>query len=136
MPTGMDRPARHPTVLRRLAAALVLVPVLLAVLLAALIPAGLMPARAADGALTLVLCTPEGPVTLAVDPATGEPVQPSAPDRCAWAMAHAAAVLPAPLPAITPAACAAEPLRAVPSALAAPRREAASPLPRGPPSLT
>lgn len=126
----MASSARTLTALRRLVAALVLVPVLLA----ALIPAGLMPVRAADGALTLVLCTPEGPVTLAVDPATGEPVQ-AAPDRCAWAMAHAAAALPDPLPVITPAPRAVEPLRTALASLPASQDRHPAPLPRGPPPL-
>lgn len=127
----MDRSARTLTALRRLVAALVLVPVLLA----ALIPSGLMPVRAADGALTLVLCTPEGPVTLAVDPATGEPVQQTAPDRCAWAMAHAAALLPDPVPAVSVAPRAAEPLTVAQASLPERQDRHPSPLPRGPPSL-
>lgn len=60
-----------------------------------LISPATMPARAADGSFTLVLCTAEGPVTLAIDPATGAPAQESpsgTADSCDWACGHAVVV--------------------------------------------
>lgn len=61
-----------------------------------LISQGVMPAREADGAVTLVLCTPEGIVEIAVDPQTMQPLDddPDGParhpdtgagDHCPWA---------------------------------------------------
>ncbi|MEZ5799053.1 MAG: hypothetical protein R3D63_17195 [Paracoccaceae bacterium] len=60
-------------------------------LLLSLLSPAVMPARAADGTLTLVLCT-DGEVTeLVIDLATGKPVE-KAPadsrDRCDWAAGH------------------------------------------------
>jgi len=62
-------------------------------LLLSLLPSSAMPARAADGTLTMVLCTGDGPVEMAMDLATGQPVkpQPAKPppegkaDHCDWA---------------------------------------------------
>ncbi len=65
-------------------------------LLLSLISPGVMPARGADGAVTLVLCTPEGIVEIAVDPQTLQPLDdgadgparhpdPGAGDHCPWA---------------------------------------------------
>lgn len=64
---------------------------LLPFLLLSLIPPGVMPDRAADGTMLLVLCTGDGPVEMLVDLATGEPVgkTPDGSDdksnHCAWA---------------------------------------------------
>ncbi len=57
-------------------------------LLLSLISPAVMPVRDADGTLTLVLCSGDGPVEMVIDLATGEPVdrpQPGAQDRCDWA---------------------------------------------------
>ena len=84
---------------------------LLPFLLSALIASGVMPARSAGGAITLVICTAEGMAELAVDPATMQPLDVSAhggtdqdgPQKqtgnCAWAANHAdfAAPIPAAL---------------------------------------
>lgn len=90
--------------LRFLAQALMLVPFLVMSLFAP----GVMPSRGADGAMQVVLCSPEGPVNVTIG-ADGQPVpakeQPSD-KRCDWAMNHAdmalldqtSALLPAHLP--------------------------------------
>lgn len=62
-------------------------------LLLSLLPSSAMPARAADGTLTMVLCTGDGPIEMMMDLATGQPVkpQPAKPppegktDHCDWA---------------------------------------------------
>lgn len=57
-------------------------------LLVSLIHPSVMPARAADGTLTMVLCSVDGPAEVTIDLATGEPVEkaPSdSPDHCDWA---------------------------------------------------
>ncbi|NUB44629.1 DUF2946 family protein [Fertoebacter nigrum] len=74
---------------------------LLPFVLMALLAPGVMPQRAADGQMMLVLCTPEGPSEMVIDLATGQPVPADAPQdgRCDWAMAQAAAVLPFDAPA-------------------------------------
>ena len=85
----MLRPGLMPLLRRcgRLAA----LPVVLALLAVTAFGPGVMPARAADGSFTIVLCTDEGRVE--VDAATllaGQPASPRAKaDPCAWAAAHA-----------------------------------------------
>lgn len=77
---------------------------LLPFLLLSLISPAVMPARAADGTMLLVLCTGDGPVEMLVDLATGQPVE-RAPDHgddktdhCAWACGQmAVAELAAPV---------------------------------------
>lgn len=56
---------------------------------------GVMPGRAADGTVALVLCTPQGPVEMVIDLANGQPVRhPATTDeRCKWAGAQPAVVL-------------------------------------------
>ncbi len=98
--------------------------VLLPFLLSSLIAAGVMPARAPNGAITLVICTALGPAELLVDPATMAPVA-AGPDgipkdtpekdgpqkdgtnrkaACAWAAAHGdVAAPPPPMPDTAPA---------------------------------
>lgn len=77
------------------------------VLLSLLSP-GVMPARDADGALILVLCTAEGTVETAVDPVTFEPIDASdqqhpdnAREYCPWFSLHSTGSLTAmaPIPA-------------------------------------
>jgi hypothetical protein len=104
---------------------------LVALLPVTLLPAGVMPAQGAGG-LVLVLCSADGPVTVTLDPATGEPVQ-AAPDRCAWAVAQASAVLPAPFAPAAPAPRVADPLPPVVPAVASLPVPLAR-LPRGPPT--
>jgi hypothetical protein len=66
-------------------------------LVMALLPAGVMPGRAADGTLVMVLCTDAGPVEMVVDLATGAatetPASGSGAPPCDWAAAQAAVVL-------------------------------------------
>ena len=81
---------------------------LLPFLLSALIASGVMPARSAGGAITLVICTAEGMAELAVDPTTMQPLDGSAhggtdqdgPQKqtgsCAWAVSHADFAAPTP----------------------------------------
>ena len=84
---------RKPARLLRIAA---FCAVLLPFLLSSLIATGVMPARAADGAITLVICNALGPSELRVDPDTLQPIAPEkdAPkdktgSACAWAASHA-----------------------------------------------
>jgi hypothetical protein len=56
-----------------------------------LIPAQIMPARAADGTLTMVLCIDGSEAEVTIDLATGQPVEHaplSADNRCDWASAY------------------------------------------------
>lgn len=125
------RPAQPLPPLRRLALWVMAV----ALMLAAAVPSGVMPGRGADGALTLVLCTADGPAQVTIDPVTGKPVAAPA-ERCAWALAQAPVLPTAPLSLAAAAPRAAEPpvAPAVPApAGAAP---APAPLPRGPPTLS
>lgn len=57
-------------------------------LLLSLIHPSVMPARAADGTLTMVLCSVDGPGEVTIDLATGLPVEKAPsdhPDHCDWA---------------------------------------------------
>lgn len=69
---------------------------LLPFLALSLIAQGLMPGRAADGTIALVLCTPQGPLETVIDLVTGQPVRHPATtdDRCQWAGAHPVFALP------------------------------------------
>lgn len=81
----------------RLRAAVMTV-LLMPVLLSSLIAPGIMPRQAPDGAFVMVICPDAGAVELAIDLATGAPVEsPAEPrdDRCAWAAARLAATVPA-----------------------------------------
>lgn len=73
----------------------------LAVLSVGLLPPGVMPERAADGGIEMVLCSGEGAVVMVMDPTTGEarpkPDSTSAKPGCDWAMAQGVADL-APTP--------------------------------------
>lgn len=77
---------------------------LLPFVLMALLAPGVMPQRAADGQMMLVLCTPEGPAEMVIDLATGQPVPFDAPEdgRCDWAMAQAATLLHVDMPEAWP----------------------------------
>ncbi len=73
--------------------------------LTSLVGVGAMPARDVDGGLVVVICGGDGPLTLTLDPRTGEPIQPADGHEtafCDWAQArdaaHAAAVVAAPDP--------------------------------------
>ncbi len=72
-------------------------------LLLSLIPPGVMPSRAADGTLVLVLCTGEGMVEQVIDLATGAPVEdaPTKDRACDWACGQSVAALAA-LPQMPP----------------------------------
>jgi hypothetical protein len=70
--------------------------------ISSLIGSAVMPARGADGTLTLVICSGGGMVEITVDALTMEPV-PDSPDdqrpassddHCAWAASHVAFDLP------------------------------------------
>ena len=90
--------ARAHSGLRRLCLWVLLAPF---VLLSLLSP-GVMPARAADGTLVLVLCSDGGTSEMVIDLATGQPVEQTdtgRSDRCDWAcgqMALADLALPIP----------------------------------------
>lgn len=77
--------------------------VVLPLMVLGLFPAGVMPGQGADGAMTLVICTGNGPMLMVVDPATGslKKAPAAAPQAaCDWAMTRAAAMMP--LPAVLP----------------------------------
>jgi|GEM_PF-5483044 len=118
---------RRSPVLRALLAAL-----FLPFLLASLLPAAVMPARGAEGGLTVILCSGQGPVAVTLG-ADGGPVPDGASTTCDWAAAQPGpAILAAPaLPAAQPAVFAAVPAAApLPAWVAA---APAAPLARGPP---
>lgn len=78
-----------------------LLAMLLPFLALSVIARGVMPDRAADGTMALVLCSDAGPVDVVIDLATGEVSQkPQSPKdaRCDWAMAQADVALERPLP--------------------------------------
>jgi len=64
--------------------------------LASLVAQGVMPGKASDGTLTLIICSGDSFVEMVVDPVTMEPVsdnqdrddQRAASGYCAWAAAH------------------------------------------------
>ena len=76
------------TILQRLLGVLLVLPFVVL----SLLPAGLMPARAADGTMVVVLCTGDGPVEMTVD--LGHSKAPKMSQTCDWAVHGAAAVLP------------------------------------------
>lgn len=86
---GMRRTAPFVILLQRLAWLAMLLPFLAL----SSLPSGVMPGQAADGTLTLVLCTTDGPREVAVDLGTGEPHETR--QGCPFALLHSAAVLPA-----------------------------------------
>lgn len=106
---------------------------LLAALALAILPAGAMPARSADGGLTLVLCSETGPVTVTLDPETGKPV--AARDRCFWSLAHPPAAVPGLVAAATPAPRAGAALGLEPGTQSRLPGPPGAALPRGPPVL-
>jgi hypothetical protein len=57
-----------------------------------LLPAGLMPARAADGTMVIVLCTGDGPVEMTVD--LDDHDHPAMSQMCDWAVHGAVALMP------------------------------------------
>ncbi|MGB3312921.1 MAG: hypothetical protein WBB85_00790 [Albidovulum sp.] len=64
-------------------------------LLLSLLSPAVMPSRGVDGTVALVLCTGDGPVTLAFDPVTGAPVEhdpDGVSERCDWAASHHAVI--------------------------------------------
>ncbi len=70
---------------------------LVPVLLMSLIPAGAMPGHAADGTITLVLCTADGVEERRIDLATGEPAEePADSGACDWACGQFAPALDSP----------------------------------------
>jgi hypothetical protein len=62
--------------------------------------AGVMPGRSVAGTLTLVLCTPNGPLEMQVDTGGNSGKAPTQKAACPWALLHAPAVLPHAMPAI------------------------------------
>ncbi len=63
-------------------------------LLASSIPAGVMPAMSATGMPTIVICTGDGLVEIAIDPLTGAPLEeddsdPGNADQCDWGSSRA-----------------------------------------------
>ena len=72
----------------------------------AILPHGVMPHVGAGGALELVLCSVDGPVTMVVDTITGETSRKmpsgSAKPACDWATVQSTATVVAEAPAVTP----------------------------------
>ena len=77
--------------------------------LLSLVAKGYMPMQAADGGITMVICSGAGTVSVMIDPATGQPqtglkAAHDTPEdgRCSWAQMTLAAVLPDVAPALPP----------------------------------
>ena len=68
-----------------------------------LVAQGYMPVQAAGGGITMVICSVDGPVSMSIDPATGEELGHKAPEdgRCSWAQMTSAAVI-ADMPMVPP----------------------------------
>lgn len=106
-----------------------------------LLASALMPARAADGTGAFLLCTGDGPVSMALDPVTGrlarvpdeDPIGTSR-DRCAWACAQAVAMVPAPVAMPTLAVAAARAAPPPPALLLTEARTTGLPPATGPPA--
>ena len=114
---------------------------LLAVFGLAILPQGVMPHVGETGGLELVLCSADGPVSMVIDPITGEASRKSptgsAKSGCDWALAHSLTTLTAATP--TPIPPQTLDRRAAPAMAAALWRPAHDPrglYARGPPSLT
>lgn len=107
---------------------------LLPFLVTSLLPVGLMPAVTGDGALTLVICTPDGPQERSV-PVSG-PASDEQPEkvfeRCLFSLHAAAIVMPTLVRGAEPVAFAAASIPALPQSS---WQDAffVSPKPRGPP---
>lgn len=77
--------------LHKFCAALLQLPVVLAMVVLGLLPAGVMPAQGADGSMVMAICSGGQAVSMTFDPATGEyaPAKPvSEKSGCDWAMAQ------------------------------------------------
>lgn len=97
----MRAPVASQRPVRRLCAAILRLPVVLALLVLAVLPPGVMAGQDAAGQNVMVICSGDGPVSLAFDPATGT-YKPVAPDDgksspCDWRMMQGATDLPSPL---------------------------------------
>jgi hypothetical protein len=102
----------------------------------ALIPQSYMPDRAAAGGMVLILCTDEGAVEIAIDPATGAPVQKQkAGDPCIWSLAGAAGLLPQAVALPLPQPGVLRDLAATETDLWRPAHDPLGVLARGPPAL-
>lgn len=131
---------RAPDRIRRLTQHVTRLLAVVAALGLAALPQGAMPHVGTAGALELVLCSVDGPVTMVVDPITGETKRKapggSAKPACDWATAHGpVALIAAPLPPSPPQTL---DRRAAPSLAVALWRPAHDPrglYARGPPSL-
>jgi len=69
-------------------------------LLTLLVPPSIMPARTADGGMSIVICTGDGPLEMRIDPATGEPLPDHKDDAgagCHWNALRDAATLAEPV---------------------------------------
>ena len=106
----------------------------------AILPHGVMPHVGATGALELVLCSVEGPVTMVVDPITGETKRKapsdSAKPACDWATAHSSGTVltEAPFPK-PPQTLDRQAAPAMETALWRPAHDPRGLYARGPPSL-
>ena len=104
-----------------------------------LLPAAAMPARAADGTLTMVLCTEDGPVEMVLDLATGQPAE-KAPQgktgHCDWSCGlFAADLAPAPQAALAVVLAATRLAPPAPPAILADAAATGLPPATGPPSV-
>jgi hypothetical protein len=106
----------------------------------AILPNWVMPHVGATGALELVLCSVEGPVTMVVDPITGETKRKapsdSAKPACDWATAHSSVTVltEAPFPK-PPQTLDRQAAPAMETALWRPAHDPRGLYARGPPSL-
>jgi hypothetical protein len=68
-----------------------------------LVAQGYMPVQGAGGGITMVICSVDGPVSMSIDPVTGEELGHKAPKdgRCSWAQMTSAVVI-ADMPMVSP----------------------------------
>ena len=104
--------------------------------LLSLVAKGYMPMQAADGGITMVICSGAGAVSVTIDPETGEAVPHDAPEdgRCSWAQMALAAVLPEAAPALPPMALPRAMVPATPDDLWRPAFDPRGLFARGPPA--
>ena len=109
-------------------------------LLMSLMAPGYMPVQGADGGITMVICSGDGPVTMILDPATGAPMaQDGSKDgpkdgRCSWAQAAMAVADLAPTQLAPPVMLARAFVPVLPDGLWRPAFDPRGLFARGPPA--
>lgn len=108
----------------------------LPIVVLSLLPQGFMPDRNAAGQMVLVLCTPDGPVEMAVDLGKGQSDTGNPPGTCDWSLAHAALDLTPPASLPLAPVTATQALATTAALLWHPAHDPRGIWARGPPSLT